>query len=666
MITNFPVKIKTCRLFVEDFFYFFKEYQQIVLEKVVTAQKVRFVNLTHLNSLSDYLQATVKKMVMEEQKAVVAEDGIIFLHVCDNGEIVSIVSDLDPLVLQKASVDWLFETAESITGRLLRLKTERINLETGLLNQHHLNVRLQAGDISTLFLLELPPARSGSRYIFSHLQAACNSLATYIQTHVPVYYLGNSLFAISGKTAAQSLIFAEALVAYLRREGFRKVHVGVGDYLPAGEEDLLADSLLDQGWTALQEAVRRGPFSFCSYSSLLEADKHPLASPPSELKKRFSVFTRKHEKFSVILFASEKNEPFLFKRLEDLSGTFQLYNWNDEVVCVLPNTTPEDALVFARTIIETLEADDVRMSAGLSYFPQQNFSKVETLVQARKALVHTAFYGVGTATLFDAVSCNVSGDVYYGEGNFIQAAKEYRTGLTIDPQEVNLLNSLGVAYAMMGKKQSLDCFEKAVVIDPDNLMALYNIGLFYLTAERGERAVDYFEKALQVVDCEQENSQSVRLDIQLQLGILCSKMNRAERAVELLLPLTTDKEFACKHNILFYLGKSYADAGRRKEAIPWLQKAVTAKCFEDQTLSLLGYLYLLEGQGTEIALSLCRKSVALNPVDHTLSLRLAEVLIVSEEYDEALLLIRKSMRKKLYRKEADRLLRIIKKNARDA
>ena len=659
MITSFPVKIKTCKLFAEDFSYFSTEYKQIILDCVVTAQEVRFVDLAHHNNLSKDLHDIIKNLVLEEKRAAVSDDRIIFLYACENGEMIAIVSGLDPLVIEKASSDWLEETYDSIRQSCLQLKEERINLETGLLNQHHLNTRLLTGDISSLFLVEIPPARNGSRYIFSHLQAVCNSFTTYIQANTPVYYLGNSLFAVSFSTPNNPLQFAEALLAYLKREGFKKVHIGVGDYLK--ENSQVSGTLLDQGWTALQEAVRRGPYSFCSYSSLLDLDNHPLAPPPTTLKKNFSRFVQKHDSFSVILFSDDEGNPLPLKKLEAICGSARLYSWNKDVAVVLPKVNAGDGLHFAENIIKEMGSDGTSLSAGLSYYPNLTFKKADTLLQARKALLHTSFYGSGTATSFDAVSCNVSGDIYYAEGNFTNAAKEYRTGLAIDLEEINLLNSLGVTYAMMGRKTSLDCFEKVLDLDPENFMALYNIGLFYLTAENNEKAADCFEKALQVGDQELEDSEAIKQDLQLQLGILCSKLKRSERAIDLLSPLTADREFSCKHNILFYLGKSYADADKRKEAIRWLQKAAAAKCFEDQTLSLLGYLYLLEGQGHDIALSLCRKSVALNPVDHLLSLRLAEVLIVCEQYEEAKLLVQKSMRKKNYRQEAARLAKKISK-----
>ena len=76
------------------------------------------------------------------------------------------------------------------------------------------------------------------------------------------------------------------------------------------------------------------------------------------------------------------------------------------------------------------------------------------------------FYGKSSAAVFDAVSLNISGDIYFGDGDLAKAVKEYKRGLKCDSRDVNLHNSLGVALAMMNKLSSaLQSFKKALALD---------------------------------------------------------------------------------------------------------------------------------------------------------------------------------------------------------
>ena len=63
------------------------------------------------------------------------------------------------------------------------------------------------------------------------------------------------------------------------------------------------------------------------------------------------------------------------------------------------------------------------------------------------------------------------------------------------------------------------------------------------------------------------------------------------------------------------LGEAYAATGKNKKAIGQLQSAVQLNPHDAKSLSLLGELYAVEGEGSDIALSLCNQAVALD--DHS-------------------------------------------------
>jgi len=62
----------------------------------------------------------------------------------------------------------------------------------------------------------------------------------------------------------------------------------------------------------------------------------------------------------------------------------------------------------------------------------------------------------------------------------VSAIKEYKRGLQIDPDNINLLNSLGVIYAQINRyHQAIPLFEKVLGIDSEDFMALFNLGFAY-------------------------------------------------------------------------------------------------------------------------------------------------------------------------------------------
>ncbi|RPH40197.1 MAG: tetratricopeptide repeat protein [Desulfobulbaceae bacterium] len=265
------------------------------------------------------------------------------------------------------------------------------------------------------------------------------------------------------------------------------------------------------------------------------------------------------------------------------------------------------------------------MSAGIACYPHADFKKSEILINCRKALLHSAFFGSGSITAFDAVSLNVSGDIYYSDGDLPSAVREYRRGLVCEPGNVNLLNSLGVSYAMMNKHSlARESFKKALAIDPENCMSLYNLGLEEVLRSNISRGLQCFEKALSAhVD---DDGPEVKRDLQFQLAKLYCGLQEFDKALELL----TQWYEACKSSqsgghALRYLGEACFGLGKKSEAMVWLQKALRFNEFDHEALSLLGLVYLEEGEGKDIALALCQKSVELSPADRRTRLRLAKV-----------------------------------------
>jgi tetratricopeptide (TPR) repeat protein len=201
--------------------------------------------------------------------------------------------------------------------------------------------------------------------------------------------------------------------------------------------------------------------------------------------------------------------------------------------------------------------------------------------------------------------------------------------LLIQPDDVNLLNSLGVSYAMINRhRMADDCFLKALAKKNDDFMSWYNLGLGRELQGNIAGAVESFENAFKGhIEDEQENA-NAKKELPLQLGKLYCQTGRHQEMLDILLPwYQTKNSDPGSGRALRYLGESCYGVGRIREAMSWLQRAIRFDEFDADALSLLGEIYLENNEGDQIALKLCEKSVELNPTPPLFHLRLARAQV---------------------------------------
>ena len=290
---------------------------------------------------------------------------------------------------------------------------------------------------------------------------------------------------------------------------------------------------------------------------------------------------------------------------------------------------------------------------GVSSYPFADFRKSELLLNCRKALFHGTFLEAGVVVIFDAVSLNISGDVFYGEGDLVRAVKEYRRGLLLGHDNGNLLNSLGVCYAQMNRhKEAVDCFSKACASKDDHFMALYNLGLEQQLQGENVSAIGSFTEAL-ALPMEEEREEKARKDMKFQLAVLCTEEARYTKSLELLLSwYEAERDGPGSGKAARYLGESYHGIGKYQEAMTWLQRAMRHDEYDAEVLGLLGEIYLRENEGDDIALRFCEKSVELSPDSFSLKLRLARVQIHCGDFQAALKNLQPCLRNRKLRPEA--------------
>ncbi len=302
--------------------------------------------------------------------------------------------------------------------------------------------------------------------------------------------------------------------------------------------------------------------------------------------------------------------------------------YTDCIACFVEIKNNDEASGIAETIRKELKnRTETTFSAGIATFPQLSYQKNDTLENAYKALQHAGFLGRNSTARFDAVSLNISGDKLYQEGDVDNAIAEFEKALLIDPQNVNVSNSLGVCFSSKGEHQkALNEFNKAMVLAPDDVMAPYNAGLAYLMMGEKQNAMDMFLKAHALDENQFEVViQTGRLYLEIKNLELARKY--LEKAVEM------DEESGPAHR---FLGECYSELNMLTEAVQAYSKAVKLNANDAYSLSALACLYARQKINQEIAIVFARQSVDLSPLTALFHHRLGEVYYLLEHFDEAL------------------------------
>jgi tetratricopeptide (TPR) repeat protein len=267
-------------------------------------------------------------------------------------------------------------------------------------------------------------------------------------------------------------------------------------------------------------------------------------------------------------------------------------------------------------------------SMGIATYPQLSYDRNEILENAYKALHHAHLLGRNSTVRFNAVSLNISGDKLYQEGDVDNAIAEFEKAILLDPQDVNIINSLGICYSSKGKyKKALDEFRKVMTLAPDDVMAPYNAGLTYLKMEDKINALEMFLKA-HALD---EN----QFEVAIQLGRLYLEMKDLEMARKYLEKAAElDMESGPAHR---FLGECYNELSMIPEAVQSYSKAVKLNANDAYSLSALACIYARQKINQEIAIVFAKQSIDLSPATALFHYRLGKVYFLLDLFEEALI-----------------------------
>ncbi len=282
-------------------------------------------------------------------------------------------------------------------------------------------------------------------------------------------------------------------------------------------------------------------------------------------------------------------------------------------------------LCLLKEKISTALKTDILM--GVATFPFHTFERGDIPGNALKAIDHAAFFGTNHMIYFDAVSLNISGDRLYQLNHYNRAIREYKRGLEIAPKNINLINSLGVCYGVIGEiDRAKKEFEKAIAINPREVMVIYNIGLIHRINEDEDKAILYLKKAHGI-------DQNI-FEIELLLGHLLFKQERWNMALphlEAAVRLNQDSSMAFRMKGEILLDK--LDKKDPQKAGAEFNRAV--KLNPSDAVSLSGYAQAmaLQKKNLKIALSFANRSVALEPNSLLFKNRLKQIQEICDALD---------------------------------
>lgn len=302
---------------------------------------------------------------------------------------------------------------------------------------------------------------------------------------------------------------------------------------------------------------------------------------------------------------------------------------NPEIfACFLADKTAPTCFKIGKDIQDSL-ADLISetVTIGVAAYPAVNYQKPNILDNAIKALDHAAFFGPNSIVTFDSVSLNISGDKLYADGEIHSAIEEFKRALLLDSSNVNVHNSLGVCYGVLGElNQAKEEFETANWLNPDEYMAIFNTGVINLLQDRKNDALEFFQKAHRF-------SEDV-FEISLQAGRLCTELKDYQNGLKYLeeaVRLNSSTGSAYR-----FLGECYEARDMIDPAIRAYKSAIKLNPDDSAALSSLGCLFDLKGENPEISTTFCRQSVEISPDNGLYRHRLGHLYSKQDRYEAAL------------------------------
>lgn len=389
-------------------------------------------------------------------------------------------------------------------------------------------------------------------------------------------------------------------------------------------------------WQLLDITITTQNKAVWSWENLRHLGIVPDASSPFFSKindflvpdKTFAVLAIKYTG-DLVLGDGEPFYCFMTKTARDNLEPGAFVDWYDgeTMVVLIQGKDREYIEHFSQHLLHVVGKNKgVGLNIGAAFHPFIDFRPEDAFLNALKALVHAELLGQHAFVTADAVTFNVSGDNFFNQGKFILAMEEYKKGLMIDPQNVNILNSLAVCHGELGNlKEAEDTFLKVLKLEPENFMACFNLGCLLIRSGEIAKAQETLENAVHL------NPDSA--ETHFYLGKILKEKEKTRDVIDHLhkaVSLKPDWELARR-----LLAECYMDCGNKKKAAENYRKIVCLNPKDAPSLDALGCIYGEDQRDLEIGISLCRQAVELEPQNRDFRMHLAENLIKAGDLEGA-------------------------------
>ena len=290
---------------------------------------------------------------------------------------------------------------------------------------------------------------------------------------------------------------------------------------------------------------------------------------------------------------------YLFDRHRDLTfPTSFLIDKDGNIVKIYqgpikPETVEQDSRHIPQTVAERLANGlPFRGVADTFEFGRNYLSFGSVFFQRGYYDPSAAFFGL--ALRDDPTSAEAQyglGSVYLAQNKTIEARESFERAVKLKASYPNTLpnswNNLGL---IAGRERRPDaavaCFERALRLDPDNVIALENLGSAYRQQKRWNEARKALERALEIDPRSPEANYT--------LGMVFAETGQTQRAYECLeKALTIRPTYAEAWN---NLGVLYLRTQRRDQAVASFEQCIRVAPGFDQAYLNLARVYIIEEQ----------------------------------------------------------------------
>nr|WP_321466911.1 tetratricopeptide repeat protein [uncultured Desulfobulbus sp.] len=612
-------------LTLDDFFLFYTPFSEALADQLPLPATIDLYALASdgsMHRLDEYLvgeREAIPEEIHSLDQPWVDAGQLIFPFPLDSGEMAAaVVGDIDLSFLRKMSGSWLKQMREDLLDKFASIRLAGIDPETDLYNRRALLAffrNIHEEHTGFLFLINTVFSRKTATANLQKLKETADLLTTVGQGQYFSFGYGVFGLYLSFAPRKVALKTARHLQRQLRREGMIKVQIGfarVSGGAQAGEEPEL-----DRYWRALELAEKRGPFGLCDIDTLEARHSTPFHLDDSQLVEQGLSHWSRLRQFTLALVSFQQATE------ESISAWGNLHR---EGVAteggMLLMHGHHVLLVFADQfqeqigkVVESMAEDarrrfgDEPFLTGVASWPCLDFTKGDVLGNCLKAQRHASFFGPGSLVVFDHISLNISGDYFFDEGDYRTAMREYRRGLRLQPGDVNLINSLGVTLVECNQlRAAANCFQDALQQEPANYMALVNLGRVRQTLGHSQAALECFERAFAAHAADDGAGQ----ELFLPLARLYADYGLYGKAITVLQQWASRPGSELEFQLFRLLGLCAMENDQPQEAIAACQKALRLFPQDNITLSVLGLLYVEQGEGDELGLSLCNKALALD------------------------------------------------------